>query len=337
MQQSGGVGLDPHTKVTSRGAGKLPALIKTLVAIFFTQVSQSADRLVGRAYSSLAHEITITSTRMTNQHATELSLLPTLGGTGLTRKNVIVLTHGWTGSSIFSALFREAGYWLGGETMVKPDYDTFENTELVALNNRLLHELAPTLNHEHQFSDEGVLQIATRSAGLDLSPYRKFIADCNWRQPWLWKDPRLTWTVRAWEPALDMDQTAFLVLTRDPTQAWISANLRRHVQSYGFTRSYNGGITQSNLRFLQERGLNYLELSFEDLLLKPEDTLAKLNGFFNLGLSLAQLNAVCRLPLRRKSRNWKDFTVASLIYMKNFGERDGRNRLANRTVSAAAK
>ena len=88
---------------------------------------------------------------MTNQHATDLSLLPTQRGTGLTRKNVIVLTHGWTGSSIFSALFGEAGYWLGGETVVKPDYDTFENADLVALNNRLLHELAPALNHEHQF------------------------------------------------------------------------------------------------------------------------------------------------------------------------------------------
>lgn len=252
-------------------------------------------------------------------------------------KNVIVLTHGWTGSSIFSALFGEAGYWLGGETMVKPDYDTFENAGLVTLNNRLLHDLAPTLKHEHRFSDLDVRQLASSAATSDLRPYREFVLACNQNPPWLWKDPRLTWTIRAWAEVLDLEQTAFLVLTRDHTQAWISANLRRHVQSFKFTREYNGGITRSNLRFLEERGLPHIQLSFEDLLLDPEATLAKLNGFFKLGLSMAQLHTVCRLPLHRKSRDWKDFIVASLIYMKNFGERDGRARLAATALTPAAK
>ncbi|MDO9091408.1 MAG: hypothetical protein Q7U99_02005 [Rubrivivax sp.] len=253
------------------------------------------------------------------------------------RKNVIVLTHGWTGSSIFSALFGEAGYWLGGETMAKPDYDTFENAGLVALNNRLLQQLAPKLNHEHQFAQADVEAIATRSRSWDMRPCRDFVAECGQHQPWLWKDPRLTWTIRAWAQVLDLQTTSFLVLTRDPTQAWISANLRRHVQSFTFTRSYNEGITQSNLRFLQEGGLPYLKLSFEDLLLAPEATLERLNSAFDLGLGLTQLHEVCRLPLGRKSRNWKDFALASLIYLKNFQERDGRGRLASPALKAVSK
>jgi len=253
------------------------------------------------------------------------------------RKNVIVLTHGWTGSSIFSALFGEAGHWLGGETMAKPDYDTFENAGLVALNNRLLRDLAPTLNHEHHFAPADVQEIATRASALDLQPYRQFIADCNQHQPWLWKDPRLTWTIRAWAQVLDLETTAFLVLTREPMQAWISANLRRHVQSFAFTRRYNSGITESNLHFLQEAGLPHLQLNFEDLLLTPEATLERLNGFFKLDLSPAHLHDVCRLPLHRKSRNWKDFLLASLIYLKNFGERDGRGRLGTSGLKTAAK
>ena len=289
----------------------------------FTAASRSLNTLWREIPGAPALGATPAECIMTDQPTVAPASRP---GAYPARKNVIVLTHGWTGSSIFSALFGEAGYWLGGETMAKPDYDTFENAGLVALNNRLLHELAPTLNHEHQFSDHDVQKIAARATALDLQPYRNFIAECNQNQPWLWKDPRLTWTIRAWSSVLDLEQTAFLVLTRDPTQAWISANLRRHVQSFAFTRRYNGGITQSNLRFLQERGLPHLHLSFEDLLLSPQDTLARLNAFFKLGLSMAQLHAVCRLPLHRKSRNWKDFMVASLIYMKNFGERDGRGR-----------
>jgi hypothetical protein len=247
---------------------------------------------------------------------------------GPARKNVIVLTHGWTGSSAFSALFGAAGYWLGAETMLKPDYDTFENAGLVRLNNELLARLAPDLNHEHHFSDDDVALIARRARGLDLPDCREFVALCDGHRPWLWKDPRLTWTIRIWADLVDLGNTAFLVLTRDDTQAWISANLRRHVQSGAFTRQYNGGITRSNLRFLQERGLPHLQLSFEDLLLAPEATLDKLNSAFDLGLSFEQLKAVCKLPLHRKSRDWKDFVVALLIYVKNYGERDGRGRLS---------
>lgn len=240
--------------------------------------------------------------------------------------NIIVLTHGWTGSSVFSALLGQAGCWLGAETMHKPDYNTFENADLVTLNNQLLQALAPGLNHEHHFSPAQVLQIEQRAAGIDLQPYRQFVAECGQHQPWLWKDPRLTWTIRVWAKVLDLKTTSFLVLTRDTTQAWISANTRRHVQSFGFTRQYNGGITQSNLRFLQERNLPFVQLSFEDLLLAPDATLGKLNAGFGTTLTLAQLRAVCREPLHQKSRGWKDFTLAALIYLKNFAERDGRGR-----------
>ena len=240
--------------------------------------------------------------------------------------NIIVLTHGWTGSSVFSALLGQAGCWLGAETMHKPDYNTFENADLVTLNNELLQALSPGLNHEHHFSPAQVLQIEQRAAGIDLQPYRQFVAECGQHGPWLWKDPRLTWTIRVWAKVLDLTTTSFLVLTRDTTQAWISANTRRHVQSFGFTRQYNGGITQSNLRFLQERNLPFVQLSFEDLLLAPDATLGKLNAGFGTTLTLAQLRAVCREPLHQKSRGWKDFTLAALIYLKNFAERDGRGR-----------
>ena len=202
-------------------------------------------------------------------------------------KNIIILTHGWTGSSAFAALLRHAGYWLGGETVQKPDYDTFENAGLVDHNRDLLRTLAPGLDHEHRFEPEDVARIANAGARLDLAPHRAFVERCATHSPFLWKDPRLTWTIRVWARVLDLERTAFLVLTRDDVQAWISSNQRRHIQSMRFTRQYNHGITRSNVRFLQEMRLPHLELSFEDLLLQPEGTIARLNEFFGLRLSMA--------------------------------------------------
>lgn len=242
-------------------------------------------------------------------------------------KNIVILTHGWTGSSVFAALLARGGAWLGEQTVVKPDYDTFENGQLVRMNEELLHRLAPGLDHEHAFDPAQVDAIAAAPVP-DLQAQRDFVARCDANAPWIWKDPRLTWTIRVWAPLLDLQQVRFIVLTRETTQAWITANLRRHVQSVAFTRAYNDGITASNLRFLHQHGLPSLSLSFEDLLLKPEATLEQLNAFAEVQLTLADLQRVCRLPLRRRSRGLKDLLVASLIYAKNYGERDGRRRRA---------
>lgn len=243
-------------------------------------------------------------------------------------KNIIILTHGWTGSSVFSGLFGRAGYWLGAETVQKIDYNTNENSMLVDINRRLIDELGRGLDHEHRFSDDDVAAITSRAESVDLQPLRDFVAQCDRHRPWLWKDPRLTWTIRIWARVLDLENTAFLILTRDSQQAWISANLRRHVQSPKFTRDYKDGITASNVRFLNQLGKPYVELSFEDLLLTPEKALERLNGFFGTALALSDLQVVCKDPLYRKSRGFKDLVVASLIYLKNYGERDGRGRRA---------
>lgn len=244
--------------------------------------------------------------------------------------NIVILTHGWTGSSIFAGLLGRAGAWLGNETFVKPDYDTFENADLIKLNDQLLGRFAAGMNHQHEFDNEHVRQILIRSRGEDLSDFRAFMALCEKHRPWLWKDPRLTWTIRVWADLIDLSRTRFVVLTREPMQAWITSNLRRHVQSWAFTRAYKDGITQSNIRFLQERGLPYLSLSFEDLLLRPEATLQLLNGYLGISLQLADLQAVCKLPLGRRSRGIVDFIKAVAIYAKNYGERDGRARLGDR-------
>lgn len=236
-------------------------------------------------------------------------------------KNLIILTHGWTGSSVFSALAEKTGYWTGSETVKKIDYDTHENTDLVDLNRRLMRELRYDGNHEHEFSFEAVEQLARGACTVDLSPYREFVRRCNQHRPWVWKDPRLTWTIRVWEKVLPMSEVVFMILTRDDTQAWISSNMRRHIQSMRFTREYNHGITSSNVRFLVERSLPYVTFEFEDLLLNPERTLGLFNSFLEVELTMDDLRSVYKYPLKKKSRGLRDRILATLIYLKNYSER----------------
>ena len=237
------------------------------------------------------------------------------------KKNVIILTHGWTGSSVFSALIGKAGYWKGDNTHKKPDYDTHENKELIQLNNRLMEELGFEGDHEHEFSLETIENMAKRAEGIDLSPYQAFVDKCEQNKPWIWKDPRLTWTIRVWAKLLDLQNVAFVILTRDDEQAWISCNLRRHIQSRRFTKAYNHGITSSLEKFLNDNQCGFVRYEFEDLLLTPEKTIEELNGFLDINLTMEDLTSVYRYPLYKKSRNWKDKLEATAIYLKNYKER----------------
>ncbi|MFV0277718.1 MAG: sulfotransferase [Parahaliea sp.] len=237
------------------------------------------------------------------------------------KRNVIILTHGWTGSSVFTALLTQAGYWTGDKTHLKPDYNTYENTELVKLNKQMMNELGYQGDHEHEFNYGEIKRIAQVAETADLSVYRNFVERCQDNKPWIWKDPRLTWTIRVWAKLLPLEEIAFIILTRDDEQAWISSNLRRHIQSRRFTREYNRGITGSLEDFLTAKHCDYLSYRFEDLLLSPEKTLGELNSFLDVELSMEDLHRVNKGPLYRKTRDWKDMLKASAIYLKNYRER----------------
>ncbi|GAB3036118.1 sulfotransferase [Bowmanella dokdonensis] len=242
------------------------------------------------------------------------------------KKNVIILTHGWTGSSAFTALIAQAGYWLGDDTFQKIDYNTYENVELVALNNQMIEAIGYQGDREHDILTESQVQeLSSRADDVDTQPYKEFVAKLNQNEPWIWKDPRLALTMRIWARYLNLDNIAFIILTRDDEQSWITSNLRRHIQSLSFTRRYNHGVTDTFKNFLNQHNQAFLEFQFEDLQLQPEQTIERLNAFLGTQLSMDDLKAVYKKPLYQKSKGFKDKLKALAIYLKNYRLRDGRS------------
>src|SRR5438105_1658760 len=135
-------------------------------------------------------------------------------------RNLIILTSGLTGSSVLTGLISRAGYWTGDSTQQKPDYNTFENHELVKLNLNLLELAALKSSYHTHFSQRAVDHIASLLSRIDLEPYRSFIRKCNDHSPWVWKDPRLWMTIRFWKNLIDVDNCSFILLTRGYFQCW---------------------------------------------------------------------------------------------------------------------
>jgi hypothetical protein len=236
-------------------------------------------------------------------------------------KNVIILTGGLAGSSVLTSLLGKAGYWVGESTMKKKGYDTWENTELIALNKRLLEETGFREKWTMRFRPDYVTRIREAARRLDAAPYAELVRTCEAHSPWIWKDPRLWLTIRHWRPFLDLQRTCFLVIRRDHMQSWISTTLRRQVQTMDYARAYSEGIHQTIVDFLQDEQATWLDILYEDLLITPEKVIGDINRMTGTSLTLADFTSVFRGELGRKQHGAKNFLIAMAIYLKNYGER----------------
>ena len=236
------------------------------------------------------------------------------------KKNLIVLTLGLSGSSVLTGLIARAGYWTGDETF-KKEYDTYENRDLIRLNSELLEAAGYHKDYTSEFSWDAIREVSSLHGKIDLTGYRQFLTKCDAHGPWIWKDPRLYLTIRFWGKLLDLDHVKFVLLTRDPVQAWISQQLRRQICTYGYFRRYDNGLRDSLVSFLEENRTPYLVLGYEDLIVRPAQTLGELNRYIDTDLTVDDLKAIYTRPLYKKPRSYWDLASAVAIYVKNYSER----------------
>ncbi|NNF65930.1 MAG: hypothetical protein HKM98_00310 [Gammaproteobacteria bacterium] len=235
--------------------------------------------------------------------------------------NVIVMTAGLAGSSVLTGLIARAGYWTGHKTFRKQDYDTFENERLIELNQKLFDVVGYTGNYTEVFPGWVIDAIERKIDQIDTTPFRDFIADCERNSPWIWKDPRLNLTIRAWARWLDLKNTRFIMISREEKQSWISSTLRRQIQTFSYHASYNSRVMRSIQEFFQQNNLQNLSVVYENLMVSPEQTLEELNQFLGTQLTISDLESIYARDLYRRQHGTRSAAKALLIYLKNYRER----------------
>jgi len=236
-------------------------------------------------------------------------------------KNIIVLTSGLSGSSVLTHLISRAGYWAGDSTCKKADYNTYENRQLVYLNDLLLKTVDYDKDYSVVVKPEKIAEVEYLLASIDLLPFQSFIADCEQSGPWVWKDPRLWVTMLFWMHLLPKDGFQVLFLDRSIPQRWISELLRRNIQSINYCSTYNAKIKLLIKHFVEKNQLSCCDLLFDDLIERPESTLKLINDALALELEVDDLKAVYNKPLYKKARGFKSFIISVLIYLKNYRSR----------------
>jgi hypothetical protein len=234
--------------------------------------------------------------------------------------NVVVLTGGLTGSSVLAGLLGAAGFWTGEGTFQKSDYDTHENTELIALNRDLMARVGVGDEYTKYFQPDAIEAIS-RLVVSDEQRFRDFVSRCGDHTPWLWKDPRLWLTIRFWDRFLPQQGVRFLLLERDLLQAWISLAQRRLIQTWDNTKRYHDGVQSSLREYLETSGRPFLTVNYEDLIVTPEAELERLTSFLGIPVTMQHLTSTYRGTLYRRNKGIKDGIEAVLIYLKNYQER----------------
>ena len=231
------------------------------------------------------------------------------------KSNIIILTTGSSGSSVLAGIIATQGYWLGDETK-KLKFDTFENAELVDLNMEILaasgfsrrdcNDLPPP-------SIDAIKQLITR---IDLKPFNNFIEKCSRHQPWLWKDPRLSFTIHFWAQIMKNSSCKYILMDRDPFQSYAGLILSRKVpMSFTEQSRINQNYLESIKSFFsQYKDLTCFQCKFEDLILDPVNLLDRLNNFLGTKINMRDVKSVYHAKLYRTRYSKLDFLKAQMIY-----------------------
>jgi hypothetical protein len=97
--------------------------------------------------------------------------------------------------------------------------------------------------------------------------------------------------------------------------------LRRQIQTFKYSKLYNDKVEESIIDFFKDNELPYLHIVYEDLILRPNEVIGKLNSYLKTNLEVGDLKKIYNKRLYKKPRSYIDFIKAVLIYLKNYPAR----------------
>jgi hypothetical protein len=250
-------------------------------------------------------------------------------------KNAIVLGAGRSGTSLLAGLFQKAGYFSGENLWpgtVSNPLGYFEDVEVNKINEDLLDKVVPwrprgvigaVMPFHRDRPRYSQRWLASLPAGTVIPSDARLetrMAAQTSRRPYLFKDPRFSYTLSNWRPFLAGD-TVFLCIFREPNRT-VNSILRiireerylrdlnfSAVQAYEYWRGiYESVLAQRTMiqgewlflhcdELLSQRSIpiveSYLEARADLTMLKPE-----LNRSTSGGSSIASVDAVFQELLR---------------------------------------
>jgi hypothetical protein len=144
-------------------------------------------------------------------------------------RNVIIIGMARSGTSAIAAIFARRGYYMGDsreEHIREGDshnpFGYFEADDVIDMNVEVLRRVG--YEHHNTWLFEQIPASAIDEI-RNLTPtyeHRRFVDGYNQRSPWLWKDPRLCFTLPYWWKLMSPAKTGVVVVRREPLHVYRS-------------------------------------------------------------------------------------------------------------------
>lgn len=217
-------------------------------------------------------------------------------------KNAIILGAGRTGSSVLAGLIYQTGYYINAEA-IEPrsryPLGDYENPELQEMNRKIFQSVDypfDVVQHDRYPSIEKIKALKWEVDDSIDSIYKKFLEKNEANHPWLWKDPRLSFTIHFWVQGLDLRNTVFIHTTRAPYEIFISHNKKWIKFTKESVYRTNREEVASVQIFAQENDIDMLEIDHRELTEKPANIISRLNERLETDLAMEDFNRVFRSP-----------------------------------------
>ncbi len=221
--------------------------------------------------------------------------------------NVVILGPGRTGSSLLSGLISKDRFYINREAIESrdgyPDGD-YENPDLVALNKSIFFESGYG-HHKIRYDRPVDIQaMAAWADQCDADQYKQFIAKCEANRPWLWKDPRLCYTIYFWKSFVDLKKVKLIFITRDHEQIFRSyTKYKVFFTKQDIYRKYDEQVAAVE-RLIEEENLEVLRIHYNELKDKKA-LIQKLNAYLGTDIQLSDYDAVRRTKITKKESEIK--------------------------------
>ena len=199
-----------------------------------------------------------------------------------------------------TAIFARIGYFVAqdersnlreGDEFNLEGY--FESSDLIENNVRVLGRAGFVHHNTWKFEPITDEQVARISNLEHLAEDAKFVEQFNRNSPWVWKDPRLCYTLAYWWPMLRATNTVVLLVHRSHRDIHLS------FQRIGWRDGTSGDRKDVKERtehhvhaakkIIERNAIPFCEFQYEDFKQDPESVLKKINTLAELELSIDDL------------------------------------------------
>jgi len=215
-------------------------------------------------------------------------------------KNAIVIGMPRSGTSMLTNIFAQSGFFAAedeaNDLRAADEFNPsgyWEAEDLINANNEIFNAVG--YEPHNTWLKEPISKTQARNI-LQLTASKEHIQlvkKYNSTQPWVWKDPRLCYTIGYWWPLLDHSNTRVIFLKRDPKQiysSFIRLNWRERGQDglddvMKRIDDHLSNAEESIIRF----SIPHIEVNYSDFGVHAERISNKIGEFFEINLSSSDL------------------------------------------------